>query len=178
MHIFKTSAETFDSVIKNKKHAFHGKPKDLVKGDLILISKNKSGLKNNEKQISYTMVFSNIREIKPNEAEELWPGNEGRWSYIVECSDVIKLKNPFNLEDHIGHERAEKYGPIITHGKIKDKDEELIIQKIKNIGVASPDIEKTSPTININSSKPHSYVNYWVVIPLVIIAFITGALLF
>ncbi|GAG96202.1 unnamed protein product [marine sediment metagenome] len=45
MHIFKTSLETYDSVIKNKKHAFGNKPKDLYPGDIIIISKNKRGMK-------------------------------------------------------------------------------------------------------------------------------------
>ena len=171
MHIFKTSSETFDSVIKNKKHAFRGKPKDLVKGDLILVSKNKAGLKGNEKQITYTMVFSNIRKINPGEAEALWPGNEGRWDYIVECTDVNKLQTPFNLEDCIGHDRAMKYGPIITSGKINDIDEGIIIQRINN---EKPKITEEQVT----DVKSKSYINYWVIIPLMVIAFIVGAVFF
>jgi len=171
MHIFKTSAETFDSVIKNKRHAFRGKPKDLVKGDLILVSKNKAGLKGTEKQISYTMIFSNIRKINPNEAEALWPGNEGRWEYIVECTDVNKLQKPFNLEDLIGYERATEYGPIITSGKIKDADEDIILQRIN-------DEKPTIAEEQVNNAKAKSHINYWVIIPLVVIAFIAGALLF
>jgi hypothetical protein len=55
MHIFKTSGATFDSVILNEMHAFCGRPKNLRKGDLILVSKNKRDLGVHEKQIQYVM---------------------------------------------------------------------------------------------------------------------------
>ncbi len=183
MYIFKTSAETFESVIKNQKHAFLGKPKDWAQGELILVSKNKSGLKTQEKQISYTMLFNNVRKVRPGEMDSLWPGNEGRWEYIVECTDVKKLKKPFDLEDVIGSERAKKYGPIITAGKIQEKDANVIYNKISSMAPKASVVESTKnnysepSSINFNSKKA-SKISVWIAVPLIIIAFIIGAMLF
>ena len=96
MHIFKTSLETYNSVIENKKHAFRNKPKDLDTGDIIIISKNKKGMKFGAKQISHYAILKNIRETNDIEIESLWPGNPGRWKYIIEFSDVVELPKPFN----------------------------------------------------------------------------------
>ena len=76
MFLFKTSGATFDSVIKNQKHAFDRKPKDWHVGELILVSKNKGDCQSQEKQIQYTMTLREIRLLRPGEADQYWPGNE------------------------------------------------------------------------------------------------------
>lgn len=130
MHIFKTSAETYESVITNRKHAFRNRPKDLSPGDIVIISKNKSGLNRNEKQISHYAILKNIRDTTDSEIEMLWPGNPGRWSYITEFSEVKKLTSSFDLVDVLSKDRAAHYGSIMTHGKIDTIDEVLLISVI------------------------------------------------
>lgn len=127
MHIFKTSLKTYDSVIKNKKHAFKNKPKDLNPGDIIIISKNKKGMKFNEKQISHYAILKNIRETNDTEIESLWPDNPpNRWKYIIEFSEVIELPKPFNLAEVLEGDSYKHYDYIITHGKFTVEDESLI----------------------------------------------------
>lgn len=50
MLLFKTSGETYDSVIENKKHAFYIVPKGWKYGEIALVSKNKSSCRKGEKQ--------------------------------------------------------------------------------------------------------------------------------
>lgn len=183
MYIFKTSAETYESVIKNQKHAFRGKPKDWKKGELILVSKNKSGLQTNEKQISYTMLFDIVRRVHAGETELLWPGNEGRWNYIVECTDAKKLPKPFDLDDVLGLERAKRYGPIITSGKIIEEDAEIIFQRIdNNKSDTSKKIVSEHTNLQPNSENKYSKTDnesvFWLVVPLIILSFLLGAFLF
>ena len=102
MYLFKTSGKTFESVIKNAKHAFKNKPSDWAYGEIVLISKNRKDLKKGEKQIRYIMRISNIREASHNEISKYWPTEKGRWRYIVDCYDVTELKRPFDLEEILG----------------------------------------------------------------------------
>ncbi len=125
MYLFKTSEKTFDSVISNQKHAFSGKPNCYV-GELILLSKNKTDCLQNEKQIQYIMRFEGIREATDSEIEQLWPGNSGRWRWIVDCYDTIKIENPFNLEDILGFEESKRYGPVMTFVQLDRTSEETI----------------------------------------------------
>lgn len=76
MYLFKTSGKTFNSVIKNQKHAFSSMPRDWHPNELVLVSKNKTDCNYGEKQIQYTMRLNNIRLLQPGEAEKYWPGNE------------------------------------------------------------------------------------------------------
>jgi hypothetical protein len=41
VYLFKTSGATFNSVIKNEKHAFSSKPKDWYVGELVLVTRTK-----------------------------------------------------------------------------------------------------------------------------------------
>jgi len=123
MYIFKTSGETFESVIKNQKHAFKGKPKDWKIGELVLVSKNMKDLRGDEKQIQYIMKIEDIREATDDEIEKYWPGNKGRWKYIVDCYDTVKLDDSFNLKDDVLGSEVKRYDPIVTFGKIKQEHE-------------------------------------------------------
>lgn len=133
LYLFKTSGSTFDSVIGNQKHAFPGMPRDWFLGELVLVSKNKSDCKYREKQIQYTMQLVDIRPIKPGEADKHWPGNEGRWKYIVICNETKPIKQPFNLEEILGAE-ARPYGPVMTFRKFTSKHEKLIEEYLRKVG--------------------------------------------
>ena len=135
MYIFKTSGETFEGVIRCQKHAFVGRPRDLVSTEHVLISKNKRDLSSREKQIQYIMKIQNIRPIRPGEAERCWPGNEGRWKYIVECDGTVKLPQPFNLKEVLGKVRAKKYGPAVSFKKLDAEDETDIQAHLRSMNI-------------------------------------------
>ena len=98
MLLFKTSGKTFNSVIKNEKHAFSSMPRIWSPNELVLVSKNKADCNYREKQIQYTMRLSDIRPLQYGEVEKYWPGNEGRWKYLVLCKSTKLISQPFNLE--------------------------------------------------------------------------------
>lgn len=194
MHIFKTSAETYESVIGNQMHAFLGEPKGLYVGEVILVSKNRSGLAPGEKQISHTMAFQDIRLLKPGETERLWPGNEGRWKYLVICTKTKELAKPFDLEEVLGKKRASRYGPIITAGEVKPEDEADICSFLEKSEVlpstkpqATAEVEEKyetrvtegkAQTSNANPPKQTEGVGTWVLLTIALAAFILGALIF
>ena len=130
MYLFKTSGKTFQSVIKNQKHAFSGKPKDWYVGELVLVSKNKDDCQAREKQIQYTMTLRDIRLLRPGEADRYWPGNEGRWKYLVLCDGTAEIR-PFNLEDVLGDE-FKMYWPIMTFKKVISRHEKMIEEYLRN----------------------------------------------
>jgi hypothetical protein len=135
MLLFKTSGATYDSVIKNQKHAFKGMPQNWYSGELVLVSKNKADCGKDEKQIQYVMRLTDIRPLKRSEADSYWPGNEGRWKYLVECSDTMLIRQPFNLVDLLGDE----YGPyahVMTFMKIRPSHETIISSYLKKVGMS------------------------------------------
>lgn len=130
MHIFKASAETYDSVVSNQKHAFVNSPKEISTGDIIILSKNKSGLRSGEKQISHYAILKKIRACTDEEIEALWPGNPGRWKYITDFSEVREIDPPFDLKEVLVPERAKHYSYLMTHGKISDGDKAILQDRI------------------------------------------------
>ncbi|MFC2034480.1 hypothetical protein ACFLTT_03680 [Chloroflexota bacterium] len=135
MYIFKTSGATFGSVIRNQKHAFANKPREWYPGELVLISKNKKDCKYNEKQIQYIMTIDNIRCLLKGEIEKLWPGNENRWKYLVECSNVKHISQPFDLKDVIGEANYnESYHGVVCYKRLPLKDENMINKYIDEVG--------------------------------------------
>lgn len=134
MYLFKTSGETFASVIANQKHAFVAIPRDWCRGELVLVSKNKSDCSQTEKQIQYVMRLDNIRLLEPGETDRYWPGNEGRWKYLVECTDIKRISQPFNLADILGDE-ARVYAPVMTFKRLSPEHEQVIGDYLHKIGV-------------------------------------------
>ncbi len=128
MHLFKTSGATFNSVIKNEMHAFINYPQNIKTGDLILVSKNQKDLAPSEKQIRYVMELKEIRGLRSGEIEKYWPGNEGRWNYLIICQNTKKLKKPLNLENAIGPVAAKKYKSVMTFKEIEHSDEIKILK--------------------------------------------------
>lgn len=132
MYIFKTSEETFDSVITNQKHAFASLPANWFNGEIVLVSKNKKSCKPGEKQIQYIMRLENIRLTTNLEIDKYWPNNHDRWKYIVDCFKTVKLSKSFNLEDLID-DAAIEYKPVVTFKKIEPDHEKAIEQYLKGI---------------------------------------------
>lgn len=133
MYLFKTSGKTFNSVIANQKHAFSAMPRDWHPGELVLVSKNRADCNHGEKQIQYTMKLDDIRPLAPGEAEKYWPGNEGRWKYLVVCRNTKFINQPFDLEEIIG-EDSKSYGPVMTFRKVDPDHERIIEDFLRKIG--------------------------------------------
>src|SRR5215203_5764808 len=123
MLLFKTSGKTFNSVISNQKHAFKGRP-EWETGEIIIVSKNKNSCRKDEKQIQYIMYLDKFRITNDDEIERYWPNNKGRWKYIVDCYNTVRLQKPFNIEDVVGEEHFMEYGPVVTFKKIGSEHEE------------------------------------------------------
>jgi hypothetical protein len=126
LHIFKASAETYESVISNQKHAFANSPQNINPGDIIVLSKNKSGLQKGEKQISHYAILSKIRRCTDQEIEELWPGNNGRWKYITDFLETRRFEPAFNLEEILPADRTKHYSSVMTHARFSAEDESII----------------------------------------------------
>lgn len=120
MLLLKTSAETLPGVLGNAKHASFTRP-NAEPGDLILIAQTKGTLKPGQKSIRHVMTFVACYEDIDNESDHIWGK---RWTYIIEGRDVQAIK-PFNLEDIQISDH--KYGPIMTHGRLKDEDEAAVL---------------------------------------------------
>ncbi len=135
MYIFKTSGETYGSVVRNQKHAFLGKPKEWYPGEWALVSKNRKDCKYGEKQIQFIMMVDDIRPLRFGEAESLWPGNEGRWEYLVKCKGGKHLRRPFDLADVIGPRKYyQEYHGVVTFKRLPHEDEDRVIEYLKKYG--------------------------------------------
>jgi hypothetical protein len=134
MYLFKTSGQTFDSVINNQKHAFASKPRVWHSGELVLVSKNKSACHYNEKQVQYIMKLSDIRLLDKGEAEQYWAGTEGRWKYLICCEGTKKIKYPFNLVDVIGPD-SKPYNTIQTFKKFDPEDADKVQKYLNKVGL-------------------------------------------
>ncbi len=126
MYLFKTSGQTYKSVIQNQKHAFRGQPRDWHAGEIVLVSKNKSDCAPGERQIAYTMRLNTIRRASDAEIESYWPGNPGRWNYIVDCIGTEPVPTPFNLDEVLG-DGAQEYSAVMTFKRIREEHETLIL---------------------------------------------------
>ncbi|MFZ7131779.1 MAG: hypothetical protein ACOWWR_05420 [Eubacteriales bacterium] len=135
MYIFKTSGKTIDSVIRNQKHAFKAKPKEWDTGELVLISKNKRDCSYGEKQIQYIAKINNIRPMLPGECEKLWPGNTGRWKYLVELTDTKQIAKSFDLQDIlVEDEYYKRYNGVMCYKRLPLKDERLVEAYLNKVG--------------------------------------------
>jgi hypothetical protein len=108
-------------------------PRIWSPNELVLVSKNKADCNYREKQIQYTMRLADIRPLQYGEVEKYWPGNEGRWKYLVLCKSTKLISQPFNLEDILG-EKAKPYGPVMTFIKIDFEHENIIENYLRKYG--------------------------------------------
>jgi len=79
------------------------------------------------------MRRDDIRPLRPGEVEKYWPGNEGRWKYLVLCENTKIINQPFNLEEILG-EDSKPYGPVMTFRKFDPEHEEIIEDYLRKIG--------------------------------------------
>ena len=65
-----------------------------------------------------------------------WPGNEGRWNYLVICENTMKINEPFDLKDILGESYLE-YSPVVTFKKIQEKHGQTINSYLAKVGFKS-----------------------------------------
>ncbi|HXG60167.1 MAG TPA: hypothetical protein VNO22_02225 [Planctomycetota bacterium] len=135
MYLFKTSKDTIGGVLQNRVHAYAGCPDPWAKGEIILISKNRSDCDPGERQIQFVTRFRDVRRALPGEISKYWgPSNEGRWTYIIECEDFEELKPPFDLADVIGP-RAPAYYEVRSFKRLDPRDEQDILAFLAKQGI-------------------------------------------
>jgi hypothetical protein len=79
------------------------------------------------------MFLEKIRPTNDDEFEKYWPNNKGRWKYIADCKNTVRLQKPFNIEEVLGQEHFLDYGPVVTFKKVDPLHEELIRRHLKSI---------------------------------------------
>jgi len=117
MFLFKTSGATLHNVVRYQKHAFRGRPREWLPGEVVLVSKNRADCGPTERQIQFTMELVKIRPLQPGESEQYWPGTEGRWRYLFECAATKRLARSFDLADVLGSKAAE-YQAVMTFKRL------------------------------------------------------------
>jgi hypothetical protein len=158
MYLFKTSGQTFESVIGNQKHAFRSRPTSWHPKEIVLVSKNRNDCIEGEKQIQYTMRLNNIRTTTDIEIEQYWPGNPGRWKFIVDCTSTEPVPVPFDLVDILGGD-AETYRYVVTFMKIQADHEQKILSHLNQKNMNNTDeitslrdhVEGSCRTITVNA---------------------------
>jgi 5-methylcytosine-specific restriction protein A len=124
MILFKNSADTMDGVLKNAMHATDGRPQNIDKGDIILISQTKSTLLLGQKPIRWIMNFVSCEFDKNNESDKIW----GRhWVYIIRGENVRPVE-PFDIDEI--KVTSKDYGSVQTHCSVEPEDEEVILNWI------------------------------------------------
>ena len=114
------------AVIKNAKHASTRRPirPEMKKGEIILISQNKTIKTKGKKQIQWVMNF--VRCYKDEKKiKEIWPDYEGG-KYLVEGEDVRRIE-PFNINDIKVSTKA--YGNM-QNQRLEPEDEEIVLNWI------------------------------------------------
>jgi 5-methylcytosine-specific restriction protein A len=95
MILLRTGPDTLDAVLREAKHALHGRPQGVSPGDIILIAQLKGTLRPGQKPIRWIMEYVDAYEDKIGESEQIF----GRpWRYIIEGRDVRNIE-PFDIAD-------------------------------------------------------------------------------
>lgn len=121
MIALKTDGSMLAGVVRHAKHALSFRPKNLNKGDWILVYIKKSSLKPGEKHIQYAMLFEELREDDDNTTQLIW----GRhWPFILDCKKIRRLDDPFNPIDMF------EEGAVIDRGQwgsyVRPNDERTV----------------------------------------------------
>jgi hypothetical protein len=93
MILLKTSGRTIDKVLEHAKHAL-ARPPSILRGELILISQTENSLRPGELPVRYSMEFVRCYEDNTGETLRIWGK---RWNYIVEGTNLYRLRKPFRM---------------------------------------------------------------------------------
>jgi hypothetical protein len=131
MRLFKASGATYRTVADQSIHAFPYRPKDLSRGELVLLSKNREDCALLERQIQYLAKIVGYREATAEEVERHFPHVAGgeRWTTLVRLHWCQRLNAPFNLKTVLGVE-AERYDTVQNFAKIDVPHEQAIVKYV------------------------------------------------
>jgi len=96
MLVVRTHASTLPNVVKHAKHALDALPRDLRRGDLILIAQTRDTLSPGQKAIRFVMEFKRAYPDRGGESKRIW-GKQ--WRFIIEGTGCRCLRRPFDLRD-------------------------------------------------------------------------------
>jgi 5-methylcytosine-specific restriction enzyme A len=124
MLLIKTSASTLREVLLNAKHAVHGRPGNVRKGDLILVSQTKGTLATGQLPVRWVMEYVRTYEDVSGESDRLW----GRhWPYIIEATNVRSVE-PFDLDAIRATDKL--YKDVQTFSTVRSEDEAAVLEWI------------------------------------------------
>jgi hypothetical protein len=117
MILLKTSGQTIDKVVEHSKHALARLP-SIVRGELILISQTEDSLRHGELPVRYVMEFVRCFEDNSGETLRIWGR---RWKYIIEGTNLCRLKKPFRMSEV--QVSGKNYGQGFVLFRIEPEDE-------------------------------------------------------
>ena len=143
-----------EGVLKNAMHATSGKPNDVEKGDIILISQTKNTLKNDEKPICWIMDFVSCDKDTKNLSKKIW-GKE--WKFLIRGENLRPVE-PFDIDDVQVSDK--NYNPVVTHCKVEEADVEKILDWINESMPNALDDTEIIPSEfeNGNELNPQEYL--------------------
>jgi len=124
MYLMKSSGATYQRVLRLCKHAFRGRPSEILEDEFVLLSKNSEDCAPTEPQVQYVAKVLRVRTAGAEELDASFPGVEAgeRWEYVVELYWPKKLDRPFNLSGVPGF-NGRRYGQVQTFAKLDPLDE-------------------------------------------------------
>ena len=126
MVLFKTSRLQLKKVVAESKHATNGVPRDIMPGALVLIQVIAEG-RTSVSKVEYTMRYLRTTPDANDDTLRIWGK---KWTHIIECVDVRRLRAPFDLRRYRKSKR--NYGQAVQRFAYLDP---LDVESIKLAGV-------------------------------------------
>lgn len=128
MLLIKTSSGTLEAVLREAKHALHGKPQNAKAGETILVSQTKNGLLPGQKPIRWIMEYVECYRDALNESDKIWGKH---WEFIVKA-DKVRAVEPFDIDDIKVTDK--NYASTQTFSYVDPEDEKAILEWIGEQG--------------------------------------------
>ena len=122
--ILKTKKIYLDHVVSMKIHATDGLPRDVNRGDIVLIAQTKETLEPHQQQIAYAAIYDFAREDNDGMTDAIF----GRhWRYIIFLQDLAALLTPFFMDEvQISDENYGRGAQTIKY--VEHDDTEAIVE--------------------------------------------------
>lgn len=131
MYLMKAAGATYSQVMKFRKHAFFGRPSEIVPDEVVLLSKNVADCAPTESQVQFIAKVTGVRVPRGDELEKDFPGVKAgeRWEHVVDFYLVRQLQSPFNLSGIPGF-NWKRYGQVQSFAKLDPADEMLLLKHL------------------------------------------------
>jgi 5-methylcytosine-specific restriction enzyme A len=121
MLLLKTSPSHLSGVFQNSKHAVDVLPRQVRRGDLLLIQQD--GTRTTPPLVRYVMEFEAFYSDLSRESDKIW----GRhWQYIIKGRNIYAV-NPFNIKRYQVTNRNYGQGAIL-YAHVDPADEQHLIK--------------------------------------------------